>query len=192
MNRAARNTLLAIGVIILIFIVSTISSYNKMVSLDQTVKRASSNIDSDLQRRYDLIPNLVETVKGYAKQEKEIFTDIANARAKLGGAQTMQDKANANTELDNTLSRLLVVVENYPELKSNENFKALMIQLEGTENRINVSRKDYNNAVDAYNSTIRKFPNSIIASIFRFEEKEYFKASGNVKEAPKVDFSSGK
>lgn len=192
MNKAARNTLLAIGVIILIFIASTISSYNKMVSLDQTVKRASSNIDSDLQRRYDLIPNLVETVKGYAKQEKQIFTDIANARAKLGGAQTMQDKANANTELDNTLSRLLVVVENYPELKSNENFKALMIQLEGTENRINVSRKDYNNAVDAYNSTIRKFPNSIIASIFRFEEKEYFKASGNVKEAPKVDFSSGK
>jgi LemA protein len=192
MNRAARNTLLAIGVIILIFIVSTISGYNKMVSLDQTVKRASSNIDSDLQRRYDLIPNLVETVKGYAKQEKQIFTDIANARAKLGGAQTMQDKANANTELDNTLSRLLVVVENYPELKSNENFKALMIQLEGTENRINVSRKDYNNAVDAYNSTIRKFPNSIIASIFRFEEKEYFKASENVKEAPKVDFSSGK
>lgn len=191
MNKTARNTLLAIGAIILIFIVSTISSYNKMVSLDQTVKRASSNIDSDLQRRYDLIPNLVETVKGYAKQEKQIFTDIANARAKLGGAQTMQDKANANTELDNTLSRLLVVVENYPELKSNENFKALMIQLEGTENRINVSRKDYNNAVDAYNSTIRKFPNSIIASIFRFEEKEYFKASGNVKEAPKVDFSSG-
>lgn len=192
MNKAARNTLITIGVIILIFIVSTISGYNKMVSLDQTVKRASSNIDSDLQRRYDLIPNLVETVKGYAKQEKEIFTDIANARAKLGGAQTMQDKANANTELDNTLSRLLVVVENYPELKSNENFKALMIQLEGTENRINVSRKDYNNAVDAYNSTIRKFPNSIIASIFRFEEKEYFKASGNVKEAPKVDFSNGK
>lgn len=191
MNRAARNTLLAIGVIILIFIVSTISGYNKMVSLDQTVKRASSNIDSDLQRRYDLIPNLVETVKGYAKQEKQIFTDIANARAKLGGAQTMQDKATANTELNNTLSRLLVVVENYPELKSDENFKALMIQLEGTENRINVSRKDYNNAVDAYNSTIRKFPNSIIASIFRFEEKDYFKASGNVKEAPKVDFSSG-
>jgi LemA protein len=191
MNKTARNTLIAIGVIILIFVVSTISGYNKMVSLDQTVKRASSNIDSDLQRRYDLIPNLVETVKGYAKQEKQIFTDIANARAKLGGAQTMQDKANANTELDNTLSRLLVVVENYPELKSNENFKALMIQLEGTENRINVSRKDYNNAVDAYNSTIRKFPNSIIASIFRFEEKEYFKASGNVKEAPKVDFSSG-
>lgn len=191
MNKTARNTLLAIGVIILIFIVSTISGYNKMVSLDQTVKRASSNIDSDLQRRYDLIPNLVETVKGYAKQEKQIFTDIANARAKLGGAQTMQDKANANTELDNTLSRLLVVVENYPELKSNENYKALMIQLEGTENRINVSRKDYNNAVDAYNSTIRKFPNSIIASIFRFEEKEYFKANENVKEAPKVDFSSG-
>lgn len=192
MNKTARNTLLAVGVIILIFIVSIISSYNKMVSLDQTVKRASSNIDSDLQRRYDLIPNLVETVKGYAKQEKQIFTDIANARAKLGGAQTMKDKANANTELDNTLSRLLVVVENYPELKSNENFKALMIQLEGTENRINVSRKDYNNAVDTYNSTIRKFPNSIIASIFRFEEKEYFKASGNVKEAPKVDFSTGK
>ncbi|MBV1820027.1 LemA family protein [Bacteroidales bacterium MSK.15.36] len=154
--------------------------------------RLSSNIDSDLKRRSDLIPNLVETTKGYAAHEKEVFTDIANARAKLGGANTIQDKANADSELSSALSRLLVVVERYPELKSNENFRALMVQLEGTENRINVSRKDYNDAVTVYNATIKRFPASIIASTFRFGSKEYYKADEASKEVPKVDFNTGK
>lgn len=191
MNKTLRNVLIVVGILI-VLIAPIISSYNKMVSLDQTVKRAESNIDSDLQRRSDLIPNLVETVKGYAKQEKDIFTDIANARAKLGGAQNVTDRANADSELSNALSRLLVVVERYPELKSNENFRGLMVQLEGTENRINIARKDYNSAVDQYNSTIRRFPNSIVASIFRFEEKSYYKASEGAKVVPKVDFNVGK
>ncbi|MBU5486058.1 LemA family protein [Clostridium sp. MSJ-11] len=191
MNKTLRNILIVIGVLILL-IAPVISSYNSMVALDQKVKTAESNIDSDLQRRSDLIPNLVETVKGFAKQEQEVLADVTNARAKLGGANTINERANADSELSGALSRLLVVVESYPELKSNENFRSLMVQLEGTENRINISRKDYNAAVAEYNSKIVKFPNSIVASIFRFEEKEYYKATEGAKEVPKVDFNTGK
>ncbi|MDU1443633.1 MAG: LemA family protein [Clostridium cochlearium] len=191
MSKGLKNALIVIGVLI-VLIFPIISTYNKIVTLEQNVMRLSSNIDSDLKRRSDLIPNLVETTKGYAAHEKEVFTDIANARAKLGGANTIQDKANADSELSSALSRLLVVVERYPELKSNENFRALMVQLEGTENRINVSRKDYNDAVTVYNATIKRFPASIIASTFRFESKEYYKADEASKEVPKVDFNTGK
>ncbi|KAJ50417.1 LemA protein [Clostridium tetanomorphum] len=191
MNKTLRNILIVLGILI-VLIAPIISSYNKIVSLDQNIKKAESNIDSDLQRRSDLIPNLVETVKGYAKQEKDIFTDIANARARLNGAQGVKDKANADEELTSAISRLLVVVERYPDLKSNENFRGLMVQLEGTENRINVARKDYNVAVEKYNGTIKKFPTSVIASIFRFEEKSYYKANEGAKEVPKVDFNIGK
>lgn len=194
-SRNIKNISIGLVVLMIILVISSIgwviSSYNKMVSLDQSVKKSYSNIETNLQRRYDLIPNLVETAKGYANQEKEIFTNIANARAKLGEAETIKDKANADSELSSALSRLLVVVENYPELKSNENFKALMVDLEGTENRINIARRDYNDAVDEYNRTIKTFPNSIIASMFKFEEKEYYEASSEAKEAPKVDFSTG-
>lgn len=191
MSKGLKNALIVIGVLI-VLIFPIISTYNKIVTLEQNVMRLSSNIDSDLKRRSDLIPNLVETTKGYATHEKEVFTDIANARAKLGGANTIQDKANADSELSSALSRLLVMVERYPELKSNQNFNNLMIQLEGTENRINVSRKDYNEAVTKYNSTIKRFPASIIASTFRFESKEYYKADEASKEVPKVDFNTGK
>lgn len=191
MSKGLKNTLIVIGVLI-VLIFPIISTYNKIVALEQNVMRVSSNIDSDLKRRSDLIPNLVETTKGYATHEKEVFTDIANARAKLGGANNIQDKANADSELSGALSRLLVVVERYPELKSNENFRGLMVQLEGTENRINVSRKDYNEAVGVYNATIRKFPASVIASTFRFNPKEYYKADEASKEVPKVDFNTGK
>ncbi|MCR1972438.1 LemA family protein [Clostridium cochlearium] len=191
MSKGLKNALIAIGVLI-VLIFPIVSTYNKIVTLEQNVMRLSSNIDSDLKRRSDLIPNLVETTKGYAAHEKEVFTDIANARAKLGGANTIQDKANADSELSSALSRLLVVVERYPELKSNENFRALMVQLEGTENRINVSRKDYNDAVTVYNATIKRFPASIIASTFRFGSKEYYKADEASKKVPKVDFNTGK
>ena len=179
-------TILAIIIILGIF---TVSNYNSLVSLQQSVDTTQANIDTQLQRRSDLIPNLVNTVKGYASQEKDIFTDIANARSKLAGSSTVTDKANADSDLSNPLSRLLVVVENYPELKSNQNFKDLSVQLEGTENRIAVARQDYNTAVTRYNSKRRKFPSNIIASIFNFEEKPLYKASDGAKEVPSVDFS---
>ena len=188
MNKTLRTVAIVVA-IILVIAMPIIGGYNKMVSLEQKVKVAEGNIDTQLQRRSDLIPNLVETVKGYASQEKDIFIKIADARAKLGGAQTVTDKAQADSELGSALSRLLVVVENYPALKSNENFRDLTVALEGTENRIGVARQDYNKSVDNYNTTIKKFPNSIIAGIFRFEEKAYYKASESAKEVPKVDFS---
>ena len=186
------KTLKIVGIVVVIFLVLTmpiIGGYNKMVSLEQKVKVSEGNIDTQLQRRSDLIPNLVETVKGYASQEKEIFISIADARAKLAGAKTVPDRAQADAELGSALSRLLVVVENYPQLKSNENFRDLTVALEGTENRIGTARQDYNKSVDSYNTTIKRFPNAIIAGIFRFEERAYYKASESAKEVPKVDFS---
>lgn len=188
MNKTLK-TILVIVVILAVILIPAISSYNKLVSLDQNVKNAESNIDTALQRRSDLIPNLVSTVKGYASQEKDIFTDIANARAKLAGAQNVSDTANADAELSSALSRLLVIVENYPELKSNENFKDLSVSLEGTENRIAIARQDYNEIVNNYNTSIRRFPTSIIAGIFNFGEKPYYKAASGAQEVPKVDFS---
>ncbi|MCY6484488.1 LemA family protein [Clostridium aestuarii] len=188
MNKTLKSILIGVAFLLLISVLF-IGTYNKMVSLDQKVKRAQSDIDTQLQRRNDLIPNLVNTVKGYAAQEKDIFIEIANARAKIGGAKTVGEKANADNELSTALSRLLVVVERYPDLKSSANFRDLTVALEGTENRINIARQDYNRTVDTYNATIKKFPNFIIAGIFRFEDKEYYKAAEGVKEVPKVEFS---
>jgi LemA protein len=131
----------------------------------------------------------VETVKGYASQEKTIFTDIANARSKLAGAQNVTEQANADSQLSQALSRLLVIVENYPELKSNQNFRDLTVALEGTENRIAIARQDYNKSVEIYNTSVRKFPSSIIAGIFNFNEKPYYKATEGAKEVPKVNFT---
>jgi LemA protein len=143
-----------------------------------------------LQRRADLIPNLVETVKGYAAQEQTVFHDIAAARSALMGAQTPQDKIAANGQLDNALSRLLVIVENYPQLKSNENFLRLQDELAGTENRIAVERKRYNDVVQDYNTYIGLFPNNIIASLGGFQRNNaYFAASDASREAPKVQFA---
>ena len=188
LNKTLKTILIIIAVLAVI-ILPIAGTYNSMISLEQQVNTSESNIDTQLQRRSDLIPNLVETVKGYAAQEKGIYTDIANARAKLAGAQTVTDKANADSQLSSALSRLLVVVENYPDLKSSQNFRDLSVALEGTENRISVARQQYNNAVNEYNTSIRKFPNSIIAGIFRFNEKPYYKASNGAKEVPKVNFT---
>lgn len=188
MNKTLRNILIVIALILAIALPS-IGGYNNMISLEQKVNKAESNIDTQLQRRNDLIPNLVSTVKGYASQEKEIFTNIANARAKLSGAQNISEKAEADSNLSSALSRLLVIVERYPDLKSSSNFKDLTVALEGTENRINIARQDYNSSVDKYNTTIKKFPNSIIAGIFRFQSKDYYKAQEGAKEVPKVDFT---
>ncbi len=189
MNKTLKTVLIIVAVILLIAM-PFMGSYNSMVTLEQRVITAEADIETDLQRRNDLIPNLVNTVKGYATQEKEIFTEIANARAKLGGAQNVNERANADAELSSALSRLLVVVEQYPNLKSNQNFIDLSVALEGTENRIAVKRQDYNKAVDSYNTKIRRFPGSILAGVFGFEKREYYKASEGAKEVPKVDFTT--
>jgi LemA protein len=160
-----------------------------MVRKDETVKSAWAQVDVVLQRRADLIPNLVETVKGIAAQEQTVFHDIASARAALLGAQTPADKIAANGQLDNALGRLLAVVENYPVLKSNESFLKLQDELAGTENRIAVERKRYNDAVQDYNTYIGLFPNDIFARWAGFQRNNaYFNASESSREAPKVQF----
>lgn len=187
-----KNGLKVVIIVVLILgiiFIPTVSVYNNLVGLEQKVKVAESNIDTQLQRRSDLIPNLVETVRGYATQEKEIFTDIANARSKLAGSQTVEDRAAADSQLSSALSRLLVVVENYPELKSSQNFRDLTVALESAENRISIERQNYNEAVDSYNTRVRRFPGSIIAGIFNFEERPYYKAAEGARDVPKVDFT---
>ena len=183
-----KSTIIVIVVIVLIAIWG-ITSYNGMVKMDESVSTAWSNVENQYQRRSDLIPNLVNTVKGYASQEKDIFTDIANARSKLSGANNITEEADADSELSNALSRLLLIVERYPDLKLNENFKDLSVQLEGTENRIAIARQDYNDAVTSYNKKVKKFPSSIVASLFGFDERPLYKASEGAKDVPSVDFS---
>ena len=169
--------------------VSFVHRRNEMVTLNETVKSDWAQVDVVLQRRSDLIPNLVETVKGFAAQEQTVFDDIAKARAALGGAQTPKDKIAANGQLDGALSRLLVVVENYPQLRSNENFLRLQDELAGTENRIAVERKRYDDAIQEYNTFILKFPNNIVASMSGFQRNDaYFAASEASRAVPKVQF----
>ncbi len=164
------------------------TTYNDLVSLQEQNKTAWAQVENQLQRRSELIPNYVEVVKGYAKQETTIFTQIAEARAMLGGAQTVGDKIAADRELSSALSRLLVVVENYPELRSSENFMRLQDELSGTENRISAERKRYNDAVMAYNVRVRQFPANMVASSFNFASSPLFEASEEAKVAPKVQF----
>lgn len=187
---------ITIGIIVLLLIVgfsSYVGARNQMVTKNETVKAAWSQVDIVLQRRADLIPNLVETVKGFALQEQTVFGDIAKARSRLLSANTPADKIAANQQLDGALGRLLVVVENYPQLKSNENFLRLQDELAGTENRIAIERKRYNDALQDYNTFIGLFPNSFWAGIAGFKRNDaYFAASEGSKTAPKVDFSGVK
>lgn len=180
--------LLVILVLIGIFVLSIFGSYNSLVSLDEDVNTQWANVESKLQRRYDLIPNLVESVKGAMKQEQEVFKAIADARAKLAGAGSTSEKVEASNELEGALSRLLVVVESYPELKSNQNVTALMDELAGTENRISTERDRYNEVVREYNRTIRSFPKNIMAGMFGFEQRPYFEATQGAEVAPEVNF----
>ena len=164
------------------------NTYNDLVAKQEQIKTAWAQVENQLQRRFDLIPNYVETVKGYAKQETTIFTAIADARARIGSAQTVPDKIAANNELSSALARLLVVVENYPELKSSENFMRLQDELSGTENRIAVERMRYNEEVRAYNIRVRQFPSNLIAGTFNFSQHPLFEAPEEAQTAPKVKF----
>jgi LemA protein len=162
---------------------------NELVTQRESINGAWSQVDVALQRRSDLVPNLVETVKGFAAQEKEVFTNIANARAQMAGARNPQERIAANSALDSALSRLLVVVENYPQLKSNENFLRLQDELTGTENRISVERRRYNEVVQRYNTTIELFPNNLVSGMFGFSRNDaYFKTDPGARETPKVKF----
>jgi LemA protein len=162
---------------------------NSLVTERESVTAAWAQVDVALQRRADLIPNLVETVKGFAKQEQVVIKEVTDARAALGGARTPSEKIDANSRLDGALSRLLVVVENYPQLKSNENFLRLQDELAGTENRIAVERRKYNDTVKQYNTDIQLFPKSIAASMFGFQRNDaYFKTEPAARTAPKVAF----
>ncbi len=165
--------------------------YNQIQTMDERVNQAKGQIETQLQRRADLIPNLVETVRGVAKQESTVFTNVANARARLSGAVQSGDvgqMAQANQELTQGLGRLLAIVENYPELRSSESFRALQDQLEGTENRISVARQDYNAAVGEYNGYIRRFPYNLTAKVFGQGAREYFEAAPGSEQAPEVKF----
>jgi LemA protein len=181
--------LVVVAVLALLVGGAYVSSRNQMVMKNEAVKSAWAQVDVVLQRRADLIPNLVETVKGFAAQEQTVFHDIASARSALLGAQTPADKIAANGQLDGALGRLLLIVENYPQLKSNENFLRLQDELAGTENRIAVERKRYNDALQDYNTFIGLFPNNIFAGWAGFQRNNaYFTASESSREAPKVQF----
>jgi LemA protein len=190
-----RGLWIAIGVVVVIFLVvlmvfgSYVSAKNQMVSKQEAVKSQWSQVDVVLQRRADLIPNLVATVKGYATHEETVFADIANARAGLLNAHEPADKIKANGQLDGAIGRLLALSESYPDLKANQNFLALQDQLEGSENRIAVERRRYNETLRDYNTFIRQFPNSIWAGIAGFKaDNDYFEASAASRQAPTVKF----
>jgi LemA protein len=184
--------LIVVGLIVLVGIImagSLFGTHNELVQEREAIKGAWAQVDVVLQRRADLIPNLVETVKGYAKHEETAIDSVTAARAALGGAQTPKDKIAANGQLDSAVSRLLVVVENYPNLKANENFMRLQDELSGAENRIAVERRKYNETVQKYNTDIELFPKNIAASIWGFKREDaYFKADDAAKQAPKVKF----
>lgn len=174
--------------IALILVLWLMGSYNGLVSAQVNVDTSWGQVQSVYQRRADLIPNLVETVKGVRDFEKETFTAITEARSRWQSAKTPQQQVAAANGLESSLARLLVVVENYPQLKSNENFLALQDELAGTENRVNVERQRYNEAVGAYNKKTRKFPSVIVASLFGFEPREFFEADAGADKAPKITF----
>ncbi len=192
MSKGLGIALIVVGVLLLaVFMVfgSYVSARNQMVAKDQAVKEAWSNVDADLERRADLIPNLVETVKGFTKEESTVFGDIANARAGMLNAQGPAAKIAANNQLDGAIGRLLLLTENYPQLRSSDQFLRLQDELAGTENRIKVSRMRYNDAVRDYNTFVLQFPNNIWAGIAGFHQNNaYFEASPAAQNAPQVKF----
>jgi LemA protein len=191
MTQGQKTTLIVIGIIVLLLLIPFLylkGTYNSLVRMDEGVKAAWAQVENQLQRRYDLIPNYVETVKGYAKHEQEVFLKVTEARSKAAGAGAISEKIAANNELSSALARLLVVVEQYPELKANTNFIRLQDELAGTENRIAVERRRFNETVKVYNVKIRSFPTNFIAGMFGFEKATFFKVPEEKQEAPKVKF----
>lgn len=191
MDSSKRNLLIVLAVVVVLVIAVYgffQSTYNSLVRLDEGVKASWSQVENQLQRRFDLIPNLVETVKGYAKHEREVLTEVTNARARVGQAGTVPDKITANNELAGALSRLLLVVERYPDLKANQNFLRLQDELAGMENRISVERRRYNEAVKELNVKSRSFPANIVAGMFGFKQAAFFEAPAAAKATPQVKF----
>lgn len=179
---------IVIAVIVILMVIIFASTYNGLVNKQEEVEGKYADISVQLERRADLIPNLVNTVKGYASHEEKVIDNITTARENLINSKSIEEKANANQELTNALNALAVVVENYPDLKANTNFINLQDELAGTENRIAVARRDYNEAVKNYNKTIKSFPKNIIASMFGFEKKAYFEAKESANNVPEVTF----
>lgn len=180
--------LLAIVAVIVVIVALLGGSYNNLVGLEEKVDKEASNVSVMLERRADLIPNLVNTVKGYVKHEEGVIKAITEAREKLLNASTIEEKSKANNELTSAINALMVIVENYPDLKANENFINLSDELAGIENRIANARTTYNEAVEDYNSAVKKFPTNILANMFGFEEKDYFEIEESKKDVPKVEF----
>jgi len=192
MNKGVIIALSILGALVLvgvIFAMQVVGIRNTFVNLDEGIKAQWSQVENQLQRRNDLIPNLVSTVKGYAAHESGVYQSIADARAKMAGAKTVPERMEAGNAMSSALARLMVVVENYPNLKADTQFARLMDELAGTENRLAVERKRYNELVQEYDSKLRRFPDNIIAGMFNFKEAAYFKAPEEAKAVPKVDFS---
>lgn len=187
MSKSLKISLIVVIVAVLaVAYVATV--YNRYIALQEDVNNEWAQVDNQLQRRFDLIPNLVESVKGITKQEQTVFSDLANARTRYAGAATVDDRAAAANQVEGALARLLVITENYPQLRSSEAFTSLMTQLEGTENRLSVARKDYNDAVRTLNTTIKRFPGNVVASLFGIKEHTYFEIKDEVKANPEVKF----
>lgn len=186
------KVLIGSGVVVVLILLWFFGTRNSLVSLKEEVEMQQSQIETTLQRRSDLIPNLIATVKGYANHEEKVFTEIAEARSKLAGSiksGDMESISEANDTLDSALSRLLAISENYPDLKASEQFIALQDELAGTENRISVARQYYNEKVNTYNTEVQKFPTSIVAGMSGYYPLQYFEADEAAKEVPKVDFN---
>ena len=191
MNRRLKPwhiVLIVVAVLVVLLVGYTVSSYNGLVTLRQEVTQKDSDIQTTLQRRADLIPNLVNTVKGYASHEESIMKEVSDARAALVGAKDTGAQLAANDRMTSALNRLLAIAENYPDLKANTNFIQLQDELAWTENRITQARRAYNDAVKTYNTKIQRFPTSLIAGIFNFDAFEYFQANENAQEVPSVNF----
>ena len=189
-----KGTLITLAVIILVVLIvggGLRGMYNGLVQGDEQVKTAWSQVENQLQRRLDLIPNLVNTVRGYASHERETLQAVTDARSRVAGAGTVDEKINANQELSGALARLLVVVEQYPNLKADGSFRDLQAQLEGTENRISTERRRYNETVQAYNIKVRSFPTVLLAGLFGFTPASQFEAVAGADQVPVVDFGSG-
>lgn len=182
-----KGTIIGLGIVALLLIWG-FSSYNGLVTANEGVDNQWAQVETQYQRRFDLIPNLVESVKGIMTQEKDVFTAIADARTRYSGAQTVDEKAQAAGQVESALGRLLVITENYPQLKSSETVQTLMSQLEGTENRVSVERGRYNDTVQSYNLKTKRFPGMIFANLFGFDARPYFEAAQGSDTAPKVSF----